>query len=106
MSEQQSGLGGALFGAPVAGATGARSALTAAPPMADLDLIQQESESQELPSQEKQFRVAAPGKGKLHNLPDPTRLPAPAQPSLSLGRRRSRANTLERTSHHLPGTKR
>lgn len=42
---------------------------------ADLDLIQQESEAQALPSQEKQFRIANRVRSKLNNLPDPTRPP-------------------------------
>lgn len=42
---------------------------------ADLDLIQQESEGQALPEQEKQFRIAGRVRSKLHNLPDPTRPP-------------------------------
>jgi hypothetical protein len=39
----------------------------------ELDLIQQESEAQALPEQEKLFRVAPRIRSKLHNLPDPTR---------------------------------
>ncbi len=65
---KQTGLGDDLFGTPIADA--------AAPPAdADLDAIQQDSEAQLLPDQEKLFRVAPRVRSKLNNLPDPTRPP-------------------------------
>lgn len=66
---KQSGLGDELFGTPMA--EGAKQKEDAP----DLDTIQEDSERQALPEQEKVFQVAKRVRSKLHNLPDPTRPP-------------------------------
>jgi len=68
--EKQKGPGGPLSGTPMPD-TGAATAGAAQ----DLDAIQADSEKQELPEQDKLFRVAPRVRSKLHNLPDPAKPP-------------------------------
>jgi hypothetical protein len=76
---KQRGLGDELFGTPMQAATAAPDA--AAPPGDDpapvpaLDQIQQDSEAQALPDQDKLFRIAPRVRSKLNNLPDPAKPP-------------------------------
>ncbi|MEX0683931.1 MAG: site-specific DNA-methyltransferase [Dehalococcoidia bacterium] len=71
---KQRPLGDELFGTPME-PVGLPDATPIIVPEFDLDTIQADSETQELPDQEKVFRVAKRVRSKLHNLPDPTRPP-------------------------------
>ena len=70
---KQEAMGDELFGTPMAAARSVEAPTDQPQDAADLDTIQADSEKQELPEQDKVFRVAKRVRSKLNNLPDPAK---------------------------------